>query len=71
MATKLNTPAINTVAVPRSPELGLMAWLGAAHQHRKAAHEAAHAAQKAGDVAGHVRFARLETAIADLIATQT
>jgi hypothetical protein len=56
---------------PRSPELSLMAWLGAAQQHRKAAHQASHAAQKSGDVAGHVKWAKLETVIADLItATQ-
>jgi hypothetical protein len=67
MASKLNT-AITTVAEPRSPELGLMAWLGAARQHRKAAHEAAYAAQKAGEHVEHVKWAKLETALADLIA---
>jgi hypothetical protein len=68
MATKLTTPTITTVAEPRSPELSLMAWLGAASQHRKTAHEAARTAQKAGDHAGHVKWAKLETALADLIA---
>jgi hypothetical protein len=68
MPVKLTTPTITTVAEPRSPTLGLMAWLGAAHQHRKAAHEAAHAAQKSGDHAEHVKWAKLETALADLVA---
>jgi len=67
MPVKLTTPTITTIAVPRSPELSLMAWLGAAQQHRKAAHQAAHSAQP-GDHAEHVKWAKLETVIADLIA---
>jgi hypothetical protein len=61
---------INTIAEPRSPELSLMAWLGFARQHRATAHEAAQSAQKAGNHASHVKFARLESAIADLINAQ-
>jgi hypothetical protein len=55
---------INTIAEPRSPELSLMAWLGAASQHRKAAE---HAAKSAKGPAETVKWAKIETAIADLI----
>jgi hypothetical protein len=42
-------------------------WLADAKRHRADAHEAARAAQKDGDTAGHAKFARIETALADLI----
>jgi hypothetical protein len=66
--TMQNETTPTPIAEPRSPTLGLMAWLGAASQHRKAAHEAARAAQLAGDHAEHVKWAKLETALADLVA---
>jgi hypothetical protein len=54
---------------PRAP-VTLSDWLADAKRHRVDAHQAAHAAQKSGDVAGHVKWAKLEMVIADLIATQ-
>jgi hypothetical protein len=57
------------VPAPRAPAT-LSEWLGDAKRHRVDAHEAARAAQKSGDHAGHVRWSKLETLIADLVAAQ-
>jgi hypothetical protein len=66
--TKPNTIAV-PAPTPRSP-VTLTEWLADAKRHRADAHQASLTALRAGDHAGHVKFARLESAIADLIATQ-
>jgi hypothetical protein len=66
MATKLTIPAITTVAAltPTPPVRNIRDWLDEAPHWRKSAQKAAKSAVEA---VGHAQWAKLETAIADLI----